>query len=129
MANCRAAKKEKPRLFKNLAATTDKPILAFARSTYSCTDESRTFQEEAGIPFLQAIKPTLRALAGLGLYGERKGTGIPPLPAATGKAEELDGEKFNQILQSKGLTLPRQALVGTAAEAGRRRKRLASRWL
>src|ERR1051325_10754323 len=53
-------------LFKNLAAATDKPILPFARSTYSCTDESREFQEQAGLPFLQAIKPTLRALAALG---------------------------------------------------------------
>ena len=116
--------KREAALFKNLAATTDKPILAFARSTYSCTDESRTFQEEAGIPFLQAIKPTLRALAGLGLYGERKKTGVPPLPAATGKPEELDGDKFNQILQSKGLTLPRQTLVGTAAEAVQKAKEI-----
>ena len=116
--------KREAALFKNLAAATDKPILAFARSTYSCTDESRAFQEEAGIPFLQAIKPTLRALAGLGLYGERKKTGVPTLPAATGKPEELDGEKFNQILQSKGLTLPRQALVGTAAEAVQKAKEI-----
>ncbi len=76
----RFPEKREATLFKNLAAATDKPILAFARSTYSCTDESRTFQEQAGIPFLQAIKPTLRALAGLGLYGERKRLGIPALP-------------------------------------------------
>jgi acyl-CoA synthetase (NDP forming) len=104
-------------LFKNLAATTDKPILAFARSTYSCTDESRAFQEEAGIPFLQAIKPTLRALAGLGLYGERKKLGVPTLPAATGKPEDLAGEKLNSLLQSHGIALPKQALAGTAADA------------
>ena len=116
--------KREAALFKNLAATTDKPILAFARSTYSCTDESRTFQDEAGIPFLQAIKPTLRALAGLGLYGERKKAGVPTLPAAIGKTEDLDGEKFNQVLQSKGLTLPRQALVGTAAEAAQKVKEI-----
>ena len=53
-------------LFKSVLEATDKPVLAFGRSTYSCTDESRAFQEEAGMPFLQAIKPTLRALAGLG---------------------------------------------------------------
>ena len=46
------------------------------------------------------------------------------MPAATGKPEELDGEKFNQILQSKGLTLPRQALVGTAAEAVQKAKEI-----
>jgi len=104
-------------LFKNLAATTDKPILAFARSTYSCTDESRAFQEEAGIPFLQAIKPTLRALAGLGLYGERKKLGVPTLPAALGRAEDLQAEQLSNLLRSHDIDLPRQALVATAGEA------------
>ena len=116
--------KRDPALFKNLAAATDKPILAFARSTYSCTDESRSFQEEAGLPFLQAIKPTLRSLAGLGFYGERKQHGIPSLPAATGKAEDLDGEKFNNLLQSRGIGLPRQALVATPTEAAAKAKEI-----
>ena len=116
--------KRDPELFKNLAATTDKPILAFARSTYSCIDESRAFQEQAGITFLQGIKPTLRALAGLGLYGERKQRGIPTLPPATGKAEELEGEKLSTVLQSRGIGLPKHALVGTAAEAGAKAKEI-----
>jgi acetate---CoA ligase (ADP-forming) len=120
----RFPEKREATLFKNLAAATDKPILAFARSTYSCTDESRTFQEEAGIPFLQAIKPTLRALAGLGLYGERKRLGVSALPAANGKAEDLQGEKLNALLQSRGIGLPKQALAGTAAEAGARAKEI-----
>ena len=111
-------------LFKNLAATTDKPILAFARSTYSCTDESRAFQEEAGIPFLQAIKPTLRALAGLGLYGDRKKMGVPTLPAATGRAEDLAGEKLDGLLRSHGIALPKQALAGTAADAAVKAKEI-----
>jgi acetyltransferase len=111
-------------LFKNLAATTDKPILAFARSTYSCTDESRAFQDEAGIPFLQAIKPTLRALAGLGLYGERKKLGVPTLPAANGKAEDLAGERLNALLQNHGIAVPKLALVGTAADAAAKAKEI-----
>src|SRR5918992_5167039 len=111
------AEKRDPSLFKNLAATTDKPILAFARSTYSLADESRTFQDDAGIPFLQAIKPTLRALAGLGLYGERRKLGVPTLPDPTGKTEDLEGEKLNALLQSRGIGLPRQALVSSLAEA------------
>jgi acetyltransferase len=113
-----------PQLFKNLAAATDKPVLAFARSTYSCVEESRAYQEEAGLPFLQGIKPTLRALAGLGLYGERRKTGVPPLPAATGRLEDLEEEKFNRILQSNGLSLPRQALAGSAAEAVEKAKEI-----
>lgn len=109
--------KRDPSLFKNLAAATEKPILAFARSTYSCTDESRTFQEEAGLPFLQAIKPTLRGLAGLGLYGERKQLGIPSLPPATGKVEEVEDEKLQSLLRSHGLDFPRQSLVANASSA------------
>jgi acetate---CoA ligase (ADP-forming) len=120
----RYPEKREATLFKNLAAATDKPILAFARSTYSCTDESRTFQEQAGIPFLQAIKPTLRALAGLGLYGERKRLGVPTLPDANGKPEDLTGDKLNALLQSRGIGLPKQSLVGTAAEAGLKAKEI-----
>ena len=120
----RFPEKREATLFKNLAAATDKPILAFARSTYSCTDESRTFQEQAGIPFLQAIKPTLRALAGLGLYGERKRLGVPTLPEANGNRDELEGDKLNALLQSRGIGLPKQFLVGTAAEAGLKSKEI-----
>src|SRR5918995_3075944 len=120
----RFPEKREATLFKNLAAATDKPILAFARSTYSCTDESRTFQEQAGIPFLQAIKPTLRALAGLGLYGERKRLGVPTLPDANGKPEDLTGDKLNALLQSRGIGLPKQSMVGTAAEAGLKAKEI-----
>jgi acetyltransferase len=109
--------KRDPLLFKNLAAATDKPIVAFARSTYSLTDESRAFQDAAGVPFLQAIKPTLRALAGLGLYGERKMAGIPPLAAANGRSEDLHGEGFSNLLRSHGIALPRQALVSSAVDA------------
>ncbi len=111
-------------LFKNLAATTDKPILAFARSTYSVIDESRAFQDEAGIPFLQGIKPTLRALAGLGLYGERKRLGIPTLPAATGKAEDLEGDSFNRLLEAHGLRLPHQAIASSFSEAALKAKEI-----
>jgi acyl-CoA synthetase (NDP forming) len=104
-------------LFKSVTAATDKPVLAFGRSTYSCLDESRAFQEEAGMPFLQAIKPTLRALAGLGLYGERKARGVPKLSAAASNAADLEGENLNALLQRHGIGLPKQAMAGTAADA------------
>jgi acyl-CoA synthetase (NDP forming) len=116
--------KRDPQLFKNLAGATDKPILAFARSTYSCTDESRAYQDDAGIPFLQAIKPTLRALAGLGSYGERLQAGVRSLPPASGELADLDSDRFNSLVQSHGLTLPRQGLVESATEAAQRAKAL-----
>ena len=111
-------------LFKSVTAATDKPVLAFGRSTYSCLDESRAFQEEAGMPFLQAIKPTLRALAGLGLYGERRQLGVPKLAAPTGNAADLEGENLNALLQRHGISLPKQAMAGTAADAAVKAKEI-----
>jgi acetyltransferase len=111
-------------LFKSVTEATAKPVLAFGRSTYSCTDESRAFQEEAGMPFLQAIKPTLRALAGLGLYGERRIAGVAKLAPATGNAAGLEGENLNALLIRQGIALPKQALVGTAADAAVKSKEI-----
>ena len=116
--------KRSAELFKSAAAATDKPVLAFGRSTYSCLDESRAFQEEAGMPFLQAIKPTLRALAGLGLYGERKQRGVPKLAAATGNAADLAGENLDALLRRHGIGLPKQAMAGTAADAAVKAKEI-----
>ncbi len=116
--------KRSAELFKSAAAATDKPVLAFGRSTYSCLDESRAFQEEAGMPFLQAIKPTLRALAGLGLYGERKQRGVPKLTAATGNAADLAGENLDALLRRHGIGLPKQAMAGTAADAAVKAKEI-----
>ena len=111
-------------LFKSLMEATDKPVLAFARSTYSCTDESRAFQEEAGMPFLQAIKPTLRALAGLGLYGDRRQRGVPKVGAASGDAADLEGENLPALLRRQGIGLPKQAMAGSAADAAAKAKEI-----
>jgi acetyltransferase len=111
-------------LFKSLADATDKPVLAFGRSTYSCLDESRTYQEEAGLPFLQGIKPTLRALAGLGAYGETRRHGVPALPPASGDPADLDGEKLHALFQRHGIALPKQAMVGNASDAGASAKQI-----
>src|SRR5262245_34355624 len=113
-----------PSLFKSVMEATDKPVVAFGRSTYSCLDESRAYQEEAVMPFLQAIKPTLRALAGLGLYGERRQLGVPKLPAASGNASDLTGENLDVLLRKHGIGLPKQILVGTAADAAVKAKEI-----
>jgi acetate---CoA ligase (ADP-forming) len=120
----RHPEKRDPALFKSLAATTEKPVLAFARATYSLTEESRVYQEETGLPFLQGITATLRALKGLGFYGYRKQKGIPSLPEPKGKAQDLEGENLHRLLQSHGLTLPRQAIASSAAEAALKAKEI-----
>ncbi|MGH7775440.1 MAG: acetate--CoA ligase family protein [Candidatus Binatia bacterium] len=120
----RHPEKREATLWKALATTIEKPVVAFARSTYSLTDESRAFQEQAGMPFLQGISMTLRALKGLGAYAARKQKGIPDLPPATGKAEDLERESFSRQLEAHGLTLPRQLVVSNPSEAGLKAKEI-----
>jgi acetate---CoA ligase (ADP-forming) len=118
----RGAEKRDPELFSVLADTVAKPIVAFARSTYSLSDESRTFQESARVPFLQTIPMTLRALKGLGSYAVRKEKGIPSLPDAAGKAGELEGDAFDRLLERHGLALPRQAVAADPSDAAGKAK-------
>ena len=105
--------------FAALSASIAKPLVAFARVTHNLTDESRAFQDAAGMPFLQGIKPTLRALKALSFYGVKrsareKGFG---LPVAAGKASDFEGEVLARLLPKVGLTAPRQAVAANAAEA------------
>jgi acetyltransferase len=73
---------------------------------------------------LQAIKPTLRALAGLGLYGERKLLGVPKLPEPSGNAADLEGENLDALLKRHGIGLPKQAMAGNATDAGAKAKEI-----
>ena len=120
----RPPEKRDPGLYSTLAATTEKPIMAFARSTYSLTEESRAFQEQAGMPFLQGINMTLRALKGLGFYATCRQEKIPDLPPPDGKPEELEEGPFNRRLGGCGLTLPRQAIAATPSEAASKAKEI-----
>lgn len=103
--------KREPDLFASLRSQIDKPALAFARVTHGLTEESRAFQEAAGIPFLQGMRATLRALKGLGFYGVRKQQGWVPLRPAAGKKEDLQAERLTDLLQRHGLTPPAEVLA------------------
>ena len=120
----RQGEKRDPSPWAALATSSEKPILAFARATYSLTEESRAFQDQVGIPFLQGIKPTLRALKGLGFYSHRQKERIASLPPITVRADDLNEESFNRVLEAHGLPLPRQAVVATPSEAALRAKEI-----
>ena len=113
----RFGEKRNPDLLKNISRSIDKPVVAHARSTYSLQDESRAFQEASEVPHLQGIKATLRALNGLGAYGQRRRLGIPAMPPADGKAADLEGPAWHQRLAAHGLTPPREAVADTPAAA------------
>jgi len=76
------------------------------------------------MPFLQAIKPTLRALAGLGLYGMRRELGVPKLAPASDSAADLEGGNLNRLLERHGIALPKQTMAGTAADAAVKAKEI-----
>jgi acyl-CoA synthetase (NDP forming) len=113
----RFGEKRNPELLKRISRSTDKPIIAHARSTYSLMDESRAFQEASEVPHLQGIKATLRALNGLGAYGHRQRTGIPEMPPADGNPDDLENARRSRLFEAHGLTLPKEALADTPAQA------------
>ncbi len=112
--------RRKPDNFTALSASISKPLIAFARVTHNLTDESRAFQDAAGMPFLQGIKPTLRALKALSFYGVKSSARARTveLAPATGQAGDLESEAIARLLHKAGLTPPRQAVAANAPEAG-----------
>jgi len=100
-----------------VATSCQKPIVAFGRAPYCLTEESRVFQDQAGMPFLQAIRPTLRALRALGFYGVCRNNTLQVMPPAVGKEEELDERLLYETLHVHGVTAPRQAFATRPTEA------------
>jgi acetate---CoA ligase (ADP-forming) len=102
---------------RRLLDTTDKPFVGFGRMYYQVMQQDLEAQERIGIPFLQGLEPTLRALNALAFYGARVGRGIKPIPAP--KQSELTPQTLEKTLAGYGITLPRSGVAKNAAEAGR----------
>jgi acetate---CoA ligase (ADP-forming) len=100
--------------FAAIAAATGKPVVAFGRMAQNVTEIGRKFQQDAGMPFLQGMPQTARALRSLADYGRvmREGAAAP-LPAP-GNDPDTD---LSSILAAHGLTEPRSALARNADEA------------
>jgi acyl-CoA synthetase (NDP forming) len=100
---------------RRLLSKTDKPIVAFGRVISQVSDVLISSQQAAGIPFLQGIVPTVRALNGLWFHAARRGR-LPPVPPAA-TASNLSPATLEATLARYGLALPKSQAVGTAAEA------------
>ena len=109
---------------KALLEYSTKPVIGFGRMRYQMSDESIRYQDHVGIPYLQGLPETLRALNALAAYGARAGRAVAKLPAANGKAVELAGKAFDKLLNANGVTLPKSALCKSGAEAARAAKRI-----
>ncbi len=105
--------------FAELAAGSDKPIVAFERMTYNLFAESRDFQSAATVPFLQGIPQTVRALSALVRYSRRAGHKVPALlddfPPSSSDLVPFD--EIRAALQRGGATLPREEHVRDVAQA------------
>jgi acyl-CoA synthetase (NDP forming) len=110
--------------FKALLDYSPKPIIGFGRMRYLTSDESIRYQDHVGIPYLQALPETLRALNALAAYGARAGGKVKKLSAPKGKATDLEGRAFDKLLGANGVTPPKSKLCKSAAEAARAAARI-----
>ena len=88
-------------------------VVAHGRMGQNVTEAGREFQAAAGVPFLQGLPETVRALKALGVYAERRRRGpaaaLPQVSPASGTTARL--------LAAAGVPEPRSGLAGTAEEA------------
>ena len=102
---------------KALAAGTEKPVIAFERMRYPLPAGAVEYQDDLGIPHLQGLPETLRALGALAFYGARAGKTPRTPPEPAGDAAGLERPAFEELLEAKGVNLPKSALVPSATEA------------
>ncbi len=108
---------------KDVAQSTDKPVIGFGRMCYMFGKEGLAFQDEVGIPFLQGLQPTLRALSAMSFYGARAGRSIAPLTQPSGDPRDLEPEALKSLLAQHGIASPKSEIVTQpqdAAEAAAR---------
>ncbi|MHA1109114.1 MAG: acetate--CoA ligase family protein, partial [Alphaproteobacteria bacterium] len=105
-----------PTVFSGIKESTDKPVVAFIRVGQNITEAGLEFQEQSGVPFIQGLPETVRAMQALVKFGDKLRTGAPAMPAANGNAGSLEGDAFDKLLNGAGLTLPASAF-GDSPEA------------
>ena len=106
-----------PAPLQGLMASTDKPILAFGRIAQNVSEISRKFQSETGVPFIQGLPQTVRALQALVRYSSTLRRGVAAIAEPRGHSDNLEPRAFGALLAKNGLTPPRSALAKTPEEA------------
>ncbi|HEY6256833.1 MAG TPA: acetate--CoA ligase family protein, partial [Xanthobacteraceae bacterium] len=106
-----------PAILRSIAESTDKPVIAFVRMNFPVEPEAIKFQEEVGFPYLQGLPETVRALAALAFYGERRGRSIAPLKLPQGSAATLQEAALAAALAKRGLTPPKSGFAATPGDA------------
>ena len=108
---------EESALLRAMYEATDKPVLGFARMSYTMSQEAQVMQEEAGFPFLQELQPSLRAINALWFHAQR--TGKTPLVPGPVPKSDLTPANLNAKLAGYGIHAPKQALAKNPQEAAK----------
>jgi acetate---CoA ligase (ADP-forming) len=106
-----------PEPLRSVLASTDKPVLAFGRISQNTSEIGRKYQSETGVPFIQGLPQTVRALQGLVRYAAALRRGTVATAEPQGRAENLNGAAFDTLLASHGLQIPKSAMAKTAEQA------------
>ena len=104
--------RDAPEVFR-AAARGQASVVAHGRMGQNVTDAGRAFQAAAGVPFLQGLPETVRAVKALGVYAERRRRGPPAEPPPTRPASGAVAD----LLAAAGVPGPKAGLAATADEA------------
>ncbi len=108
-----------PEIVQQVLAATDKPVVGFARMNHMVNQAGLDYQDTTGMPFLQGLAPTVRAMNALWFYGARKGRAVAELPPAAGTQADTAGEALQAALAACGITPPAGAFADSARDAVR----------
>jgi len=104
---------------KELLASTDKPVIAFARMAHQVNDAGLAAQAETNLWYLQGLLPAVRAMNALWFHAERAGRPVPELPAPAGKPGNCSGAALEAALGRAGLPVPATARAANGAAAAK----------
>jgi len=113
-----------PGPLRGVMAATDKPVLAFGRMAQNSSDVSRKYQDETGVPFIQGLSETVRALQSLVRYAAALQRSVVMIAEPRGRAENLAGSALDALLAAHGMPVPKSALAGTPGDAGAQAARI-----
>jgi acetyltransferase len=100
---------------RDMLASTDKPVVGFARMVHQGGEGHLAAQEAAGFPFLQGMQATVRALNGLWFHAARRGR-LPASPAPAAPSR-LTPATLEATLSGYGIVPAQSAAVASIGEA------------
>jgi acetate---CoA ligase (ADP-forming) len=107
--------RQDPATFAAIANATEKPVIAFSRTSQNVGDSARAFQHDARIPFILGVPQAAKTLRALTSYGRALAVGAPPpLDGIVQIAD--DAPDLFAALASYGVHAPAQREVTGAGE-------------